>query len=110
LIFSRWRPDTGGYDYLDSPSTRYGLGDDLPVPRLTNTTNLGVASTDIGRPIPSDAKLVGSGPLARGMVAPMNKSGLMGLGLDWSTSPVMKFGAAVLAGLGLGFLIGKSRR
>ena len=110
MIFSRWRPDTGGYDYLDSPSTRYGLGDDLPVPRLTNTTNLGVASTDIGRPIPSDAKLVGSGPLARGMVAPMNKSGLMGLGLDWSTSPVMKFGAAVLAGLGLGFLIGKSRR
>ncbi len=109
MIFSRWRPDTGGYDYLDSPSTRFGLGDDLPVPRLTNTTELGVASTDIGRPIPDDARLMGSGPIARGMVAPMSTKGLMGLGLDWSSSPV-KFGAAVLVGLGLGFLLGKARR
>ena len=109
MIFSRWRPDTGGYDYFDSPSTRYGLGDDLPVPRLSNTTELGVASTNIGRAIPGDAQLIGSGPLARGMVAPMNKSGLMGLGLDWSSAPV-KLGAAVLVGLGLGFLLGKARR
>ncbi len=109
MIFSRWRPDTGGYDYFDSPSTRYGLGDDLPVPRLTNTTELGVASTDIGRPIPGDAVLVGSGPIARGMVAPMNTSGLKGLGLDLSSDGV-KLGAAILVALGLGFLLGKSRR
>ena len=107
MIFSRWRPDTGGYDYFDSPSTRYGLGDDLPVPRLTNTTELGVSSTDIGREIPGDASLIGSGPLARGMVAPMNKAGLKGL--DWSGSGV-KFGVAVLCGVGLGFLLGKARR
>ena len=106
MIFSRWRPDTGGYDYFDSPSTRYGLGDDLPVPRLTNASELGVASTDIGRPIPSDGVLLGSGPLARGMLAPMNKSGLSGIDF---TSPVWKFAAAVLAGVGLGFLLGKSR-
>lgn len=109
MIYSRWRPDTGGYDYLSSPSTRYGLGDDLPVPSLTNTTELGVASTDIGRPVPMDAVPAGSGPIARGMVAPMNKSGLKGLGLDWSSSGV-KLGAAILAGLGLGFLLGKYRR
>lgn len=109
MIFSRWRPDTGGYDYFDSPSTRYGLGDDLPVPRLPRTSSLGTASTDIGRLIPDDAKPIGSGPLARGMVAPMNKSGLTGLGLDLSSSGV-KFGAAVLVGLGLGFLLGKARK
>jgi len=109
MIFSRWRPDTGGYDYFDSPSTRYGLGDDLPVPRLQNTTSLGVASTDIGREIPSDATLIGTGPLARGMVAPMNKSGLTGLGLDLTTSG-WKFFGAVLAGVGLGFLLGKARK
>lgn len=110
MIYSRWRPDTGGYDYFDSPSTRYGLGDDLPVPSLTNTTVLGVASTDIGRPLPSDAVLVGSGPIARGMVAPMNKAGLKGaLGLDFSSNG-MKLGAAILVALGLGFLLGKARR
>jgi len=109
MIFSRWRPDTGGYDYFDSPSTRFGLGDDLPVPRLPKTSPLGTASTDIGRAIPDDGKLIGSGPIARGMIAPMDKSGLMGLGLDLTSSGV-KFGAAILAGLGLGFLLGKARR
>jgi hypothetical protein len=109
MIYSRWRPDTGGYDYFDSPSTRYGLGDDLPVPRLTDTTELGVASTDIGRQTPSDAVLVGSGPIARGMITPMSTSGLKGLGLDFSSEGV-KLGAAILVALGLGFLLGKSRR
>jgi hypothetical protein len=109
MIYSRWRPDTGGYDYFDSPSTRYGLGDDLPVPSLPNTTELGVASTDIGRAIPSDGVLVGSGPIARGMVAPMSTRGLKGLGLDFSSDGV-KLGAAILVALGLGFLLGKSRR
>ncbi len=107
MIFSRWRPDTGGYDYLDSPSTRFGLGDDLPVPRLPRTSPLGTASTDIGRPVPDDAKVMGSGPIARGMIAPMNKSGLQGL--DLSSAPV-KFGAAILAGVGLGFLLAKWRK
>lgn len=107
MIFSRWRPDTGGYDYLDSPSTRFGLGDDLPVPRLPKTSPLGTASTDIGRPIPDDAKVVGSGPLARGMVAPMNKSGLSGL--DTASAPV-RFAAAVLVGVGLGYLLAKWRK
>ena len=109
MIFSRWRPDTGGYDYFDSPSTRYGLGDDLPVPRLPKTSPLGTASTDIGRAIPVDGKVIGSGPLARGMVAPMDRSGLRGLGLALSDSSV-KFGVAILVGIGLGFLLGKMRK
>lgn len=107
MIFSRWRPDTGGYDYFDSPSTRYGLGDDLPVPKLAKTSKLGVASTDIGRAIPVDGKLVGSGPLARGMVAPISRAGLSGI--DW-TAPAVKTGVFVLCALGLGFLIGKKVR
>jgi hypothetical protein len=107
MIFSRWRPDTGGYDYFDSPSTRYGLGDDLPVPKLPKTSPIGTASTDIGRAIPVDGKLIGSGPIARGMIAPMTREGLSGI--DWSSSNV-KFAAAVLTALGLGFLLGKMRR
>jgi hypothetical protein len=109
MIFSRWRPDTGGYDYFDSPSTRYGLGDDLPVPRLPATSPLGVASTDIGRAIPVDGKLIGSGPIARGMVAPMNRSGLKGLGLDTSSASFQLGAAVVIAGV-IGFLLGKWKR
>jgi hypothetical protein len=108
MIFSRWRPDTGGYDYFDSPSTRFGLGDDLPVPRLSNTTELGVASTDVGRPLPADAVHVGSGPIARGMIAPMSTSGLTGLGLDFS-SPALKIGAVVIVAAGVGYWVGKKR-
>lgn len=109
MIFSRWRPDTGGYDYFDSPSTRYGLGDDLPVPRLDTVAGVGAPSTDIGRDMPLDAKLIGSGPLARGMVAPMNKAGLTGLGFDMS-SPGVKLGAAIVVAAGVGFLVGRKKR
>lgn len=106
MIFSRWRPDTGGYDYFDSPSTRYGLGDDLPVPHPPKATSLGAASTDIGREIPPDARLIGSGPTARGMIAPMNKSGLTGLGFDWGGTGVQLGVTIVIAGV-VGYLIGK---
>lgn len=109
MIFSRWRPDTGGYDYFDSPSTRYGLGDDLPVPRLPRTSDIGSASTEIGRVLPMDAVPAGSGPLARGMIIAMDKTGLKGLGMDF-LSPGVQLGAAVLVGLGLGFVIGKARK
>lgn len=109
MIFSRWRPDTGGYDYYDSPSTRYGLGDDLPVPNLPKTTELGTASTDVGRPLPLDAVHVGSGPLARGMIAPMSTAGLSGLGLDLS-NPQLQLGLAVVAALGVGYFVGKKIR
>ena len=109
MIFSRWRPDRGGYDYFDSPSTRYGLGDDLPVPVLRNTTDIGVASTDIGRPMPSDAVPVGSGPMAKGMIAPMDTSNLSGLGLDISSTPTRLF-LALAAACGLGFFIGQKAK
>jgi hypothetical protein len=107
MIFSRWRPDRGGYDYFDSPSTRFGLGDDLPVPRLQDTTAIGVASTDIGRPLPSDAASVGSGDLPRGMIAPMDRSGLGAI--DWTTSSV-KVTVGLAAALAIGYFIGKHRK
>lgn len=107
MIFSRWRPDTGGYDYFDSQSTRFGLGDDLPVPRLPKVHALGACSTDIGRALPIDARPVGSGPIARGMVAPMGR--LRGFaGLDLADNAV-KMVLAVACALGVGFLVGSKR-
>lgn len=111
MIFSRWQPETGGYDYYDSPSTRFGLGDDLPVPRFPTMKVLGLnigCSTDIGRTLPSDAVKTGSGPIARGMVAPMDRVG--GLGAIDFTGSLAKGVLCVVVALGVGFFIGRDKR
>lgn len=109
MIFSRWRPDTGGYDYFDSPSTRFGIGDDLPVPRLPKVHALGACSTDVGRALPVDAQKVGAGPIAKGMVAPMGRvgSGLLG-SIDFADGGV-KVAVFALLALGVGFFVGRKR-
>lgn len=72
MIYSRWRP-SGGYDYFATPETR-ALGTDLQTPRILGTHPIGTPSTELGRPVPAMAKPIGSGPLARGQVAPMQSS------------------------------------
>lgn len=94
MIYSRWRPDTGGYDYFQT-SDRWGLGDDLPTPRL-RAGKLGVASTSAGRPIPRGARRIGSGPLAKGVIAPMDTRGLAMSGVNVSLGGI---GTFVLGGL-----------
>jgi hypothetical protein len=78
MLYSKWLPDRGGYAYYES-SERRGLADDLPVPRLDTVSSIGAASTEIGRSVPLGAKLVGYGPLAKGSVAPLDRSGLSGI-------------------------------
>lgn len=79
MIYSRWRPHAGDYDYFESPE-QFPLADDLPVPRLPSGSSIGVASLEAGRAIPSTAVYRGSGKEARGMIAPNTGSG-GGLGL-----------------------------
>lgn len=107
MLYSKWIPDRGGYAYYETAERR-GLGDDLPIPRLQPVTSIGVASTDIGRAMPLGAKLVGYGPLARGSVAPLDRSGLSGsLGALSFRSPLVLLGlAAGSAALGV-FLMRK---
>jgi hypothetical protein len=83
MIYSRWRPDVGGYDYFQSAERR-GLGDDLPVPKLSGGTAIGVASTDIGRPSPGALHPAGNGPVAKGSILPLSRQGLSGI--DWMGS------------------------
>jgi len=78
VIYSKWIPDKGGYAYYETGERR-GLGDDLPIPSLTPTSAIGVASTEIGRSLPLGARLVGYGPLAQGSVVPLDRSGLSGI-------------------------------
>jgi hypothetical protein len=94
LIYSQWLPDRGGYAYY-AAAERRGLGDDLPTPRLKDVSTLGVASTEIGRPLPLGSKIVGYGPLARGSIVPFDRRGLSGVPTTGS------LGAVVLGALGL---------
>lgn len=100
MIWSRWRPDRGGYDYFES-ADRYGLGDDLPTPRLSGGTEIGVPSTEIGRRAPSPMRRVGSGDTARGSLLPMSRAGLHGVGAILGLPSVWTaLGAAALVAVG----------
>lgn len=101
MIYSRWRPDRGGYDYFESTERR-PLGDDLPVPRLLPMGALGVASTDIGRRVPAGARYVGSGELARGSITPLSRSGLSGVVTFFQSIPTW---LVFTGGVTLGWLL-----
>jgi len=76
MIYSRWRPAKGGYDYYDASDKDIPMGNDLPKPSLPLGTDIGVASVDAGRVIPAGARYVGSGPDACGLIAPQKTSAL----------------------------------
>lgn len=80
MIYSKWRPDKGGYDYYEGGDKNVPLGDDLPTPRIPKGTAIGVASIDAGRPLPSGARRVGSGKDAVGLITPISRNGLGVLG------------------------------
>ena len=95
MIFSRWKAD-GGYDYF-ATTARRALGTDLPVPRLPQSSPIGVASTDIGRPMPQGARYIGSGELARGQVVGLSMAGL-GIASVSATMELVVLGIAVAVG------------
>lgn len=102
MIYSRWRPDTGGYDYFES-SERYGLADDLPIPRLTARSLIGVSSIVAGRAAPAGARYIGRGKSARGVVMPTSRSGLSGIPI---LDRVPAWGWAI-AGIGVGIVLAR---
>ena len=95
MIFSQWRPD-GGYEYYATTSRR-ALGSDLPTPSLPMSSVIGVASTDIGRPMPAGAKRVGSGPIARGQIVRMASTAGLGM-LPAAVGDMALLAAAALFG------------
>ncbi len=96
MIYSRFRPDTGIYDYFESPE-RVGLGDDLPVPSLRAESDIGVASTSIGRVASVPLTFIGQGAFARGQILPLAGLGLAGSLLP-SFPPIVWLGLGVLVG------------
>jgi len=82
MLYSCFDPARGIYDYYESKSVQIPINADLPVPSFPPAGNdIGVPSIIAGRPMPSDARHVGEGWHARGMVARCG-GGFSGLG-DW---------------------------
>ena len=100
MIYSRWRPHDGKYDYF-SGSDRVGLGDDMPMPSIPLTRNpIGVASVSLGRKPPSGARFVGTGDVALDTVMPLSSS--LGLMPDKNTAMI---GVAIVIGVVMGYLV-----
>jgi hypothetical protein len=74
MLYSRWQPDTGGYEYFEAPSTSVNINDDLPEPTLRPADRIGVPSIEAGRDLPPDAVLVGVGPEPVGLIAPVDQA------------------------------------
>lgn len=101
LLYSRWRPETGGYDYFESDETPEPLGNDLPMPKLVPVGGIGVPSVEAGRTLPDSAVYVGSGGAAQGVIArTVNNGTTIGALTRITTSPVACFAAgAALVGV-----------
>ena len=113
MIYSRWRPDTGGYDYLETSGTQ-NINDDLPTPELPKATKIGVPSIEAGRPVPAGAQKVGEGDVAVGLVAPVDESRIVRrtrslAGVDGAPSSAVLWFAAGAAGAALLWYVAKKR-
>jgi hypothetical protein len=76
MIYSIFSPERGEYDYFESPD-QLPLNADLPVPSLPPVAGqIGVPAMDAGRPLPGNAKPIGRGWHAHGMLA--RRSGGLG--------------------------------
>jgi hypothetical protein len=113
MIYSRWKPDTGGFEYLEVPGG-HNINDDLPTPELRPATKIGVPSIEAGRPVPAGAQVIGEGDEAVGVIAPVDQARIVRrtrslAGLDGAPSSTVLWLAAGAAGAALLWYIAKKR-
>lgn len=103
MIYSVFVPKEGLYHYYETTQT-LPVNADLDVPTLgPDAGKIGVPSMDAARKLPSDARLVGKGWQARGVISSVNGplSGFGGFGaIDWSSplSTAVGYGLIFAAG------------
>lgn len=73
MIYSRWRPATGGYDLFES-SHQVDLGNDLPVPLFATKSPIGISSVEVGRHLTGSARPRGTSPVPMGMILPTRRA------------------------------------
>jgi len=77
VIYSCFDPTAGLYDYYEN-GDGYPINGDLPVPKLPAPAGkIGVPAAQAGRPLPRDARHVGRGYTARGMIVECGRSGAL---------------------------------
>lgn len=87
MIYSVFVPEQGLYHYYETPENKPVNGD-LPVPKLgQDAGKIGVAAMDAGRPLPSNARKVGQGWTARGVIASQG-FGVLGLPTFNASGPI----------------------
>ena len=77
MIYSCFDQGSGAYRYFEDEK-QIPVNGDLPVPNWLkgrSIQGIGVPSLEAGRPMPADAKFIGMGPNARGVVANCQSSG-----------------------------------
>lgn len=95
MIYSVFDPSKGIYSYFETPENK-AVNSDLPIPSFrSDAGKIGVAAIDAARPLPAQARKVGEGWTARGILA--SSDGLSGLGSF--VGPGEPVGTFVLAGI-----------
>lgn len=70
MIYAQWRPE-GGFDLYESNRV-HPIGDDLPsIDMPAPSGGIGVPAQDVGQPLPSDARFVGTSDQPQGIMVPM---------------------------------------
>ena len=99
MIYSIFIPERGEYEYYESADVQLPLNADLPVPALPAIAGqIGVPAIDAGRPLPANAKPIGRGWHARGMVA-QRRGGLGAFSLNPSGAWMVVVAGAIAAWL-----------
>jgi hypothetical protein len=106
MLYSCFDAKSGLYDYY-ADRREIAINADMPVPSLPAPAGkVGVPAIDAGRPLPSDAKHIGRGWHAKGIVVQCGRGSLGALPSGGVVSAVR--GLALISGIGLaGYYLGK---
>jgi hypothetical protein len=110
MLYSVMNTKSRQYDYYETGEAESSWHAP-PAPRARAATALGAVPEDAAWPLPSGARRVGSGEMARGRIATRRGTpiGMPGLGAIEPALEVAATAAAMIAGLALLVKIGGSR-
>ena len=103
MIYSVWNQGANAYDYYESSERQHTLN--TPSPNHISVKELGATIDQAAWPLPSAARKVGSGKLAKGRVASRGGVRLpLGATMDSNTVVMLGFGIAAFLLWRSGFL------
>jgi len=95
MIYSVWNQSKKAYDYYATQNGNDKVNS--PAPKHIPNKKLGATLQQAAWPLPSNARLIGSGDIAKGRVA--QRRGLAGLGDSTGGIPTVVWGALLVWGI-----------